>query len=252
MKLVKTGLRPLDKALGGVREKSLILLHEEDPRSLGKLMALEVLREKLDGGHLVGYFNLGMPISVLFELFDKMGIDYRRAFDEDRFFLVDTFGSIYGQRVDFENVQYLRTPVSLETLNDRYIEVIREHKRRWAEKGMFEGRELWGITVSNSDYKWIFGEEPTLRYLELVDAQRHTADVYRKYPSGTNLWVYSGVDRVILPFLYRKADYVLKTGSSIEGDKVVRNLIVVKAPELEDILSFEYAVRDHRIIFEEF
>ncbi|MBP1912557.1 hypothetical protein [Thermococcus stetteri] len=248
MRLLKTGIKPLDDELGGIRERSLILLHEADPRSLGKLIAFEILKKKINEDHLIVYFNIGTPIARLLELFNKMGVGYEKAFEREIMFVVDTFGSVYDHRIEHRNIQYLRRPISLETLNSKYIGVIGEHKKIWAEKGMFEGRELWGITVSISDYKWMFGAEATLKYLEFVDAQRYTAPVYRKYPSGTNIWVYSGVDDEILPFLYRKADYVLRTYSTLENGKVVRKLRISKTPERSNIREFEYTVEDHRIV----
>jgi KaiC/GvpD/RAD55 family RecA-like ATPase len=249
MRFLKTGIQPVDEELGGVVERSLILLHEADPRSLGKLIAFELLKKKIDEDQLIGYFNIGAPMNLLLELFNKMEIDYERAFEKGILFIVDTFGSVYDHRIEHRNIQYLKKPISLETLNNKYLEVIEEHKKTWAENGMFEGREVWGITVSMSDYKWMFGEEPTLRYLEFVDAQRRTADVYKKYPSGTNIWIYSGTDNRILPFLYRKADYVLRTYSTLEDDKVIRKLRISKTPKRDPIREFEYTIEGHRVVF---
>jgi hypothetical protein len=249
MKTLKTGIKPLDEELGGVAERSLILLHEADPRSLGKLIAFEVLKKKIDEDQLIGYFNIGTPINLLLDLFAKVEVDYEGAFEREILFIVDTFGSVYDHRTEHRNIQYLRKPISIDTLNEKYLEVIGEHKKTWAEKGMFEGRELWGITVSISDYKWMFKEEATLRYLEFIDAQRHMAPVYREYPSGTNLWVYSGNDNRILPFLYRKADYVLRTYSTLEDDKVIRKLRISKTPKRDPIREFEYTIEGHRVVF---
>jgi hypothetical protein len=250
MRMLKTGIKPLDDGLGGVKERSLILLHEADPRSLGKLIAFELLKKKIDEDHLIGYFNIGTPIDLLLDLLTKMGIDYEGAFERGILFIVDTFGSIYDHRTEHKNVQYLKKPISIENLNDRYMEVIEDHKKNWARGEMFKGRELWGITVSISDYKWMFGEDATLKYLEFIDAQRHTAPVYKKYPSGTNLWVYSGIDNKILPFLYRKADYVLRTYSTLEEGKVVRKLRISKTPERSSIREFEYEIGEGGVVFD--
>ncbi|WP_240922820.1 hypothetical protein [Thermococcus sp. Bubb.Bath] len=66
MKL-KLGIKGLDFLLGGVEPRSLILIHEADPASLGKLLAFEILKAKLDSDNLIGYFNIGTPPSGTFE-----------------------------------------------------------------------------------------------------------------------------------------------------------------------------------------
>lgn len=249
MKL-KLGIDPIDKDLGGVEERKLVLIHEADPRSLGKLLALQIMKEKLDSDNLVGYFNIGMPLTMFLSVAKRLGIDVERHLHENRLMIIDTFGSLYDVRREIENVWYLSKPISLEILNDKYLEVIRAHKEKWRQLNMFEGRELWGITLSISDYLHMFGATKTQRYLEMADILRARADVYRKYPAGTNVWVYSGTDMAVLPLLYRKAEYVLRTESKISDDgRIVRLLRIVKAPYVEDILSYEYKVHKDRVKF---
>ncbi|WP_297497292.1 hypothetical protein [Thermococcus sp.] len=247
---LKLGLKPVDRVLGGVEERSLILIHEADPRSLGKFLALHVMKEKLDSDNLVGYFNIGMPLSVFLSVTRRFGIDVERHLKEGRLMIVDTFGSIYDLRVEMENVWYLSGPISLEILNEKYIEVIRTHKEKWKQLNRFEGRELWGVTVSISDYLHMFGAQKTQRYLELADLLRTNSDVYRKYPAGTNVWVYTGNDLVVLPLLYRKATYVLRTESTVtEEGKVIRTMKIVKAPGLKSMPAYEYTFRSGRLKF---
>ncbi len=247
---LKLGIKPVDEELGGVRERSLILIHEADPRSLGKFIALHVMKYKLDSDNLVGYFNIGIPLSVFLSVASSLGIDVETHLKENRLMIIDTFGSIYDLRTEWENVWYLSRPISLEVLNEKYIEVIRAHKEKWLRLNMFEGRELWGITLSISDYLHMFGPQKTQRYLELVDLLRASSDVYTKYPAGTNIWVYTGNDVVVLPLLYRKATYVLKTESRItDEDEVLRTMKIVKAPGLESMPLYEYTFRSGRIKF---
>ncbi len=247
---LKLGLKPVDRVLGGVKERSLILIHEADPRSLGKFLALQVMKEKLESDNLVGYFNIGLPLSTFTAVAERFGIDIERHLRENRLMIVDTFGSLYNLRQGTGNVWYLSQPISLETLNDKYIEVIRAHKEKWKRLNMFEGRELWGVTISISDYLYMFGPQKTQRYLEMIDLQRAKSDVYKKYPAGTNVWVYSGNDVVVLPLIYRKASYVLKTESRITGEeRVVRTMKIMKAPDLDGIPTFEYIVRRNGVEF---
>ncbi len=243
------GIRELDEALGGVVEKSLILIHEADPRSLGKFLAFEIMRNKLDSDNLVGYFNIGTPLPALLSVMEKVGIEWKRHLHEGRLMIIDTFGSIYDVKTDLENVWYLRKPIDLDTLNGKYIKVIGAHKQRWAELGMFEGRELWGVTVSMSDYLSIFPPRATQRYIEISDLQRSRSQVYKKYPAGTNVWTYTGGDTMVLPLLYRKADYILKTESRIEDGEIKRYLHIIKAPELGDTRTLEYKFKGGRVQF---
>ena len=246
---LELGIKPVDEELGGVKERSLILIHEVDPRSLGKFLALHVMKHKLDSDNLVGYFNIGMPLSVFLSVASRFGIDVERHLKENRLMIVDTFGSIYDLRTEMENVWYLSRPISLEILNEKYIEVIRAHKEKWRQLNMFTGRELWGITISISDYLHMFGPQKTQRYLELIDLLRANSDVYRKYPAGTNVWVYTGNDVVVLPLLYRKATYVLKTESQIRDDEVLRTMRIVKAPGLKSMPIYEYTFHHGQIKF---
>ena len=247
---LKLGIKELDEALGGVVERSLILIHESDPRSLGKFLAFEIMRSKLDSDNLVGYFNIEAPLSVMLGIMEKVGLDWRRHLHEGRLMIIDTFGSIYDIKTDLENVWYLPKPVDIDTLNDKYLKVIGAHKRKWAEMGMFKGRELWGVTVSMSSYLSIFNPKATQKYLEISDLQRSRSEVYRKYSAGTNVWTYTGEDTVVLPLIYRKADYVLKTESRVENGNVKRYLHIVKTPELGDVRTLEYRFEGGRIKFE--
>jgi len=246
---LKLGIKELDELLGGVTERSLILIHESDARSLGKFIAFEIMRRKLDSDNLVGFFNIGTPIGMLVSVMEKAQIDWRKHLTDGRLMIIDTFGSIYDVKTDLENVWYLRGPIDIDTLNDKYITVVGAHKRKWARMGMFEGRELWGVTVSMSDYISTFNPKATQRYLEVSDLQRARSEVYKKYPAGTNVWLYSGEDTVVLPLLYRKADYILKTDSRVENGKLRRYLHVVKTPNMGKVLTTEYSFRDGRIVF---
>jgi len=246
---LKLGIPELDEITGGVVEKSLILIHEADPRSLGKFLAFEIMRRKLDSDNLVGYFNIGTPLPALVSVMEKVGINWKKHLSENRLMIIDTFGSIYDIKRDLENVWYLRKPIDIDTLNDKYIKVIGAHKQKWAELGMFEGRELWGVTVSMSDYLSIFTPKATQRYIEISDLQRSRSEVYKKYPAGTNVWTYTGEDTIVLPLLYRKADYIFKTESRIEDGETRRYLHIIKAPELGDVRTLEYRFKGGRVRF---
>jgi KaiC/GvpD/RAD55 family RecA-like ATPase len=248
MKLV-TGIKELDHVLGGVRERSLIMIHEADPRSLGRFLALEITRAKLDSENLVGFFNIGTPLPIMLEIMNKTGIDWERHLKEQRLMIVDTFGSIYDTEVKAENIWYLKKPITIDTLNNKYLEVIQKHKEKWAERDMFRGREIWGITIAISDYIRIFGMQHTQRYIEIADLQRVKAEVYKKYPAGTNIWVYSGNDTVVMPLIYRKADYVLRTESRVEDGEVKRVLKVIKIPDLKEVPPVEYTFKNWKVTF---
>ncbi|NJE85566.1 hypothetical protein E3E23_06980 [Thermococcus sp. CX2] len=239
---MKLGVKELDNVLGDIEKGSLILFHEADSRSRGKEIVFKIISSKLDSDNLVGLFNISYPIPVLLSILERNGVSATKHLNEDRLVIIDTFGSIYGMRYNIKNVWYLNGPISLETLGQKYIDVIRRYKQYWAEKGMFDGRELWGSSIVMSEYKHIFGVDATLRYLEVSSEIRRRSDVYRKYPSGTNIWLYSGVDNKVLPFLYRKAKYIIKTESYIEGWEVKRRLKILKAPGLEDTVEFEYEI----------
>ncbi|WP_297503698.1 hypothetical protein [Thermococcus sp.] len=235
-------MKELDKLLGGIREHAYILFHEEDPRSLGRELVFRFIRYKLENDNLMGIFNISYSLPFLLEVMCKNGIDADSYLDSLNLAIVDTFGSFYGPRIRRRGVWYLPGSPSYELLSRKYAEVVRAHKELWAEKGMFSGRELWGVAVDVSEYIRIFGEANTLSYFEISAEVRRQHEAYRRYPAGTNIWVFSGdVDRVFSS-LYRRVDYVFRTRSVLTEDGVTRYLYVLKAPGLSDIPVFEYRI----------
>ncbi|AEH25270.1 hypothetical protein [Pyrococcus yayanosii] len=233
----------LDEVLGGIRRYSLVLLHEVDPRSRGKELIYHIIKRKLEEDNLVGYFNISYPLNVVFRTMRRVGIDVDGALAERRLAMVDTFGSFYGIKYNVESVWYLEGSLSSETLAAKYARVIEAHKKVWAERGMFEGRELFGFAVDMTTYIDLFNsEEETLRYLEVSADIRAVHSAYRKYPRGTNFWVWSGMKSPkVFASVYRRADYVLRTRSYLAEDGVKRELIVLKTPEMGSrLIRFEY------------
>ena len=233
----------LDEALGGLKKHSFVLIHEADPRARGKEILFHIMREKLRAGNLVGYFNISYPIHALMKAFEVSGIDARKYLREGNLAIIDTFGSFYDIISDLEGVWYLKGSLSADVLPAKYVEVVEAHKRAWAERGMFEGRKLYGFAMDMSDYiDMLGGELETLRYLEISAEIRVNAKAYREYPKGTNFWLWGrkGSPR-ILTSVYRRATYVLRVRSELSGSKVVRYLEVLKAPGMgTEIERFTY------------
>ncbi|QDA30652.1 hypothetical protein FH039_02135 [Thermococcus indicus] len=244
----------LDVALGGLKEHALTLVHEVDPRSRGKELLYHIMKRKLEKGSLVGYFNISYPIHVLLEVSDRMGISLDGYLKSWTLAIIDTFGSFYDIALSYPGVWYLKGSLSAEVLPAKYAEVVERHKRKWAELGLFDGREIFGFAIDMSDYlELLGGEKETLKYLELSAEVRANSRAYRKYPRGTNFWFWSGMKSVsVLESIYRRADYVLRTSSEIRGKRVIRTLEVIKTPEpRSEILRFHYEFRNGEPIVRE-
>jgi len=243
----------LDETLGGLRKHSFVLVHEVDPRARGREVLLHILREKLRRGDLVGYFNISYPIHVLMKAFEVSGIDARRYLRKGNLAIIDTFGSFYDIVSNLEGVWYLRGSLSADVLPAKYVEVVEAHKRKWAERGMFEGRELYGFAMDVADYiDMLGGESETLRYLEISAELRANARAYRDYPRGTNFWLWGrkGSPQV-LASVYRRATYVLRVRSELKGGRVVRYLEILKAPGVgDDVIGFTYRFENGAPILE--
>ncbi|ASJ03287.1 hypothetical protein A3L09_08480 [Thermococcus profundus] len=239
--MVELGIKALDRTLGGIKEHSYILLHEEDPRSLGRELVFEFMRRKLDEDNLIGFFNISHPLSILIDMLERRGIRVRAYLDSLNLAIVDTFGSFYGPRLERRGIWYLSGSLSYELLSRKYAEAVRAHKELWKNENMFEGRELWGVAMDVSEYSSIFGETNALSYFEVSAEIRRRHRAYREYPTGTNIWVFSGKQDRVFSSLYRRVDYVMRTRSELTEDGVKRYLHVLKAPGVSEIITFEYA-----------
>ncbi|BAD84395.1 hypothetical protein, conserved [Thermococcus kodakarensis KOD1] len=239
--MIKLGIKPLDEALGGVKEHSYILLHEEDPRSLGRELVFEFMKNKLENDNLVGFFNISHALPILIEIMKKRGINVDEYLDSLNLAIVDTFGSLYGPRIERRGVWYLSGSLSYELLSRKYAEVVRAHKELWKKENMFEGRELWGVAMDLSEYSNIFGEANALSYFEVSAEIRRRHRAYREYPTGTNIWVFSGKPDRVFSSLYRRVDYVVRTRSELTEEGVKRYMCILKAPGVSDVISFEYS-----------
>ncbi|GAB6134872.1 hypothetical protein [Thermococcus prieurii] len=233
----------LDETLGELKKYSFVLIHEVDPRARGKEILLHILREKLKRGDLVGYFNISYPIHILMKAFEVSGIDARKYLNEGNLAIIDTFGSFYDVVSSLGGVWYLRGSLSADVLPAKYVEVVEAHKKRWAKLKMFQGRELYGFAMDVSDYiDMLGGESETLRYLEISAELRANARAYREYPKGTNFWLWGRKGGLrVLASVYRRATYVLRVRSELSGDRVVRYMEVLKAPDIGgEVIKFAY------------
>ncbi|WP_297479852.1 hypothetical protein [Thermococcus sp.] len=233
----------LDKELGGLKEHSFVLVHEADPRARGKEILFHILRQKLKRGSLVGYFNISYPVHILMRAFEISGIDGRKYLKNGTLAIIDTFGSFYDIISDVEGIWYLKGSLSADVLPAKYVEVVEAHKRKWSESGMFSGRKLYGFAIDVSDYiDMLGGELETLKYLEISAELRANARAYREYPKGTNFWLWGRKgSSQILASVYRRATYVLRVRSELSGNRVVRYLEVLKAPDMKsEVIRFTY------------
>ncbi len=240
-------MKELDELLGGIREHSYILFHEEDPRSLGRELVFRFIRYKLEGDNLMGIFSIIYSLPFLLDIMRRNGIDAESYLDSLNLAIIDTFGSFYGPRIRRRGVWYLPGSPSYELLSRKYAEAVRAHKELWAEEGMFSGRELWGVAMDVSEYTRIFGEANTLSYFEVSAEVRRQHEAYRKYPTGTNVWVFSGKADRVFSSLYRRVDYVFRTRSVLTDDGVRRYLCILKAPGISTVPVFEYSLLEGEI-----
>jgi hypothetical protein len=243
MTMISWEIPALDEALEGIKKHSLVLVHEVDPRSRGNEILYHIMKKKLEKGHLVGYFNLSYPIHLLILVLEKLGIPARRYLQTWNLAIIDTFGSFYDVTIDLDGVWYLKGSLSTDVLPAKYAEVVEAHKRKWAELNMFEGRELFGFAIDMSSYLELLGSErETLKYLELSAEIRAKSKAYKKYPTGTNFWLWrEEQSKGVLASIYRRSDYVLRTSSRIKDGRIIRTLEVIKSPRMTDeILTFSY------------
>ncbi|ALV63969.1 hypothetical protein ADU37_CDS22720 [Thermococcus sp. 2319x1] len=239
----------LDKEIGKIKPTSYMLLHEMDARSRGREIVLEFLRRKLEKEHLVGFFNISYPLPILLMILKKHGIDAEKFLESERFAIIDTFGSIYDLKYNLKNVWYIEGSVSMELLSPKTARIVRRIKEKWTQIGLINEKEIWGVVMDISEYEKIFSEDETIRYFEVSGEVRRRDEAYTKFPKGTNIWVYSGNSEKVLPSIYRRAQYVLRTRSEITKDGVKRELIVLKTPKLGEVKRFRYSFTKEGVEF---
>ena len=240
--MISWEIEELDREIGKIKKHSLILIHEEDASSRGKDILFYILSRKLKSDNLVGMFSISYPLQLIIRIISRFGVDVIKYLENHRLAIVDTFGSFHGIKATMPGVWYLEGMLSSETLPIKYAKAVEDHKKVWMDLNLFEGRELYGFAISMSGYLEVFTPEETLRYLETSAEVRYGHPAYKKYPRGTNFWLWEGVkDKRVLLSVYRRADYVLKTRSSLGENGIKRELLVIKTPKpIEELVRFEY------------
>ncbi|AHF79418.1 P-loop NTPase family protein [Thermococcus paralvinellae] len=242
--MTNLGIPELDKIIGDIEKGSLIVLIERDPRSLGSLISLLVAKKKLEGGHLVALFNKSLPLPVLLNRLESVGIDVDKYLENGQLAILDVFDSYYEVRYDIPGVFYIRGGVQEGSYLQKSVKEILNIKKEWARRGLIEeNTELWGINYKLSDYLDIFSERGLIKIIELTSEIRFVHEAYTHYPKGTNIWVFSGDNQTIINLLYRRADYVIETRSILTEEGVKRELYLIKMPKMGRIRKFTYQIR---------
>ncbi|ASJ17621.1 hypothetical protein A3L04_09570 [Thermococcus chitonophagus] len=240
----------LDKEVGEIKKYSLVLLHQEDSPSRGVDLLFYIISKKLRSDSLVGYFNISYPLPLVLKALERFSINPVEYLESYKLSIIDTYGSFHGIKTKLPSVWFLEGMLSSETLPIKYAQVIEAHKKIWAERGMFEGREIYGFAVAISSYMELFNSpEETLRYLEVSSEVRAVHRAYKKYPRGTNFWLWIGKEyEDVFASVYRRADYVLRTRSYFTEEGIKRELMVLKTPDTEPrIMKFEYSFKDGKV-----
>ncbi|NJE07007.1 hypothetical protein E3E31_00360 [Thermococcus sp. M39] len=242
--LINLGIPQLDKIIGGIEDGSLIALIERDPRSLGSLISLLVAKKKLEEGHLVVLFNKSLPLPVLLNRLESVGINVDRYLGNGQLAILDVFDSYYEVRYDIPNVFYIKGGVQEGSYLQKSVKEVLSIKREWVRRGLIdENKELWGINYKLSDYLDIFSEHGLIKIIETTSEIRFVHEAYTKYPKGTNIWVFSGNNQTIINLLYRRADYVIETRSILTEEGVKRELYLIKMPKMGRIRRFTYQIK---------
>ena len=244
--LINLGIPQLDKIIGGIEKGSLIALIERDSRSLGSLISLLVARKKLEEGHLVALFNKSLPLPVLLSRLECIGIDVDRYLGNGQLAILDVFDSQYEVKYDIPGVYYIQGEIHEGTYLQKFVREVLNIKKEWMKRGLIdENTEIWGISYKISDYLDIFSENALIKIIETTSEIRLVHKAYTDYPKGTNIWVFSGNNQTIINLLYRRADYVIETRSTLTENGVKRELYLIKMPKMRRIRKFTYQIRGY-------
>ncbi|MBO8175021.1 MAG: hypothetical protein H0Z18_07165 [Thermococcus sp.] len=249
--MTNLGIPQLDKIIGDIEKGSLIALIERDPRSLGSLISLLVTKRKLEEGHLVALLNKSLPLPVLLNRLESVGIDVDRYLESGHLAILDVFDSYYEVKYDIPGVFYVKGGIQEGAYLQKSVKEILNIKKEWMRRGLIgENTELWGINYKLSDYLDIFSEYGLIKIIETTSEIRFVHEAYTKYPKGTNIWIFSGNNQTIINLLYRRADYVIETRSILTEEGIKRELYLIKMPKMGRIKRFTYQIKgnEFRII----
>jgi len=226
--VLSTGIKELDKALGGGIIEDGILLLIYDSYSWGWLLGFEILKNRIRQGDFGLLMNYNLPVNRLGIRMDMAGIEMVREGQENNLAIIDFFGSRYGITYPYEFV-YVVENFDAHTYMPKFIRV---YSKITEER--INGRRPVGLNFTVDGMAFEIGEETIIRLLRSNLAKKELA-LLRKSPEKklpiniTNV----NKDRVsekFIAWLTEMSEYVIEFSTKITESGLDETMHVIKSP----------------------
>ncbi|HIP89751.1 MAG TPA: hypothetical protein EYH24_07620 [Thermococcus paralvinellae] len=232
-----TGIRKLDKIIGGGLLEDSILLIIYNTYSLGWALGAEILKNRIKEGDFGVIINTVLPLSTLSMEISPMGIDIYKEGEEGNLAIIDIFASYNRLEYPYDYV-YTLSSLDISTFVPKYTsayrKILREH---------IKDRRPVGLVVTSDGFGFLMGEQTSIRINQKLLTLKETARMTEKRKRPINIWLLNK-DRVsnrYISWLALYSQYIIEFCSS--GDVKQETMIVRKSP----LLDFEPGIYKFRV-----
>ncbi|WP_460128330.1 hypothetical protein [Thermococcus prieurii] len=220
MELLSTGIRRLDRAIGGglIPNGNLLIIH--NTYSTGWTIAFEIMRNRVEMGDFGVVTNTVLPLSTLEIELVPSGVDLRTLGESGDLAVIDVFGSLHGIKYN-EDFVYSGENLSADTFVPKYSMLFRT-----IEQEKMDDQRVVRVDFTLDGFAFFLGERNTLRIF-----QRFMALSEADGRESINLWILNR-DRTSEKFLSWFSLYAHYVVEVVSREGMGEQLYVRKSPLL--------------------
>ena len=220
MELLSTGIKRLDRAIGGglIPNSNLLIIH--NTYSTGWTIAFEIMKNRIEVGDFGVVTNTVLPLSALEVELYPAGVDLYSLGEMGSLAVIDVFGSLHGIKYR-DSFVYSAENISADTFVPKYSMLFKR-----MEESRMGNRRVVRVDFTLDGFAFFLGEKNTLRIF-----QRFIALSEMDGRESINLWVLNR-DRTSGKFLSWFSLYAHYVIEVISREGMGERLYVRKSPLL--------------------
>ncbi|ALM76137.1 hypothetical protein [Thermococcus barophilus] len=223
MEVLTSGIRELDKAIGGGLLEDSIMLIIYDSYSYGWSLGVKILQNRIVEGDFGVIINSILPFSSLQMEFRGIGFDLETECEKGNAGIIDIFASFNG--IKYDRPYIYSTNIDPPTFLPKFMTM---YRKMLTEK--IKDRRPVGLTVTEDGFAFLLGEDQYIRTLQKNLALKETARITEKRKRPINI-LFLNRDRVskrFISWLALYSQYIIEFYSPGEGNE--EKMIVRKSP----------------------